>query len=447
MLEGVAADRRDAEARDAEALGERRVVRIGLEDQLVDAGLAVFELDVEHLRVERILPEIDRGGELAGATKQLERGRVDHERGLDLVAVREDGVERGKILVAREREEEVGLEAAILDAEVSDLGDDHADLHVGRSTEARMRQRRAVLALTVDRHFAIAEGVLLLRAEPLGKVGFGLQHGVLEKTGVRIERSRRRGTGFVCRAGALSSRVRRGRSLAVFRGFRGCQRGRSGHATRLDLGAQHQEAEDGDGRPAQHHERPQARLAPEGTLGTLGSLGGWHGAGTVPQAVRRSRSIRAARRFSADHNRSRDEPVSPRLLILAALALAACRPKTEEPAPAKALGEEIDVALSERALEAARLAFAKPVSAPRQFAVTVAGSIEFTPSRVARIGPSIAGRVSSVPVAPGQKIAKGAQVVTIESVELGRAQAELTIAKSNAEVSVAELEREKRRWP
>lgn len=136
--------------------------------------------------------------------------------------------------------------------------------------------------------------------------------------------------------------------------------------------------------------------------------------------------------------------MSPRLLLVAALALAACRPKTEEPAPAKALGEEVDVALSERALEAARLAFAKPVSAPRQFAVTVAGSIEFTPSRVARIGPSIAGRVSSVPVAPGQKVAKGAPVVTLESVELGRAQAELTIAKSNAEVSLAELEREKR---
>lgn len=130
-------------------------------------------------------------------------------------------------------------------------------------------------------------------------------------------------------------------------------------------------------------------------------------------------------------------------LCLAALAVG-CRPKSEEPAPAKARGEDVDVELSERALEAAHLAFAKPVPAPRQQSVTAAGTIEFTPSRVARIGPSVAGRISSVPVAPGQKITKGATVVTLESVELGRAQAEFAIAKSNADVSVAELEREKR---
>lgn len=126
------------------------------------------------------------------------------------------------------------------------------------------------------------------------------------------------------------------------------------------------------------------------------------------------------------------------------LAFCACKAKPDEAPPAKATKSEVDVQLSPRALEAAHLQFAKPVSATRQHSVTAAGTVEFTPSRVARIGPSVAGRVSSVPVAPGQKIAKGAVVVTLESVELGRAQAELAIAKSNADVSVAELEREKR---
>lgn len=130
--------------------------------------------------------------------------------------------------------------------------------------------------------------------------------------------------------------------------------------------------------------------------------------------------------------------------LLGAATLCACKPKPEEAAPAKVREDEVDVQLSDRALEAARLKYAKPVSAQRQTSVTAAGTVEFTPSRVARIGPSVAGRVSSVPVAPGQKIAKGAVVVTLESVELGRAQAELSIAKSNADVSVAELEREKR---
>lgn len=126
------------------------------------------------------------------------------------------------------------------------------------------------------------------------------------------------------------------------------------------------------------------------------------------------------------------------------LGATACRTKPEEAPPSKPLGDEIDVQLSGRALEAAKLQYARPLSAPRHTSVTAAGTIEFTPSRVARIGPSVAGRVSTVPVAPGQKIAKGAVVVTLESVELGRAQAELAIAKSNADVAVAELEREKR---
>lgn len=139
-----------------------------------------------------------------------------------------------------------------------------------------------------------------------------------------------------------------------------------------------------------------------------------------------------------------------RVAPLLALALAAgatapaCKTKTDEAPAAKPLADDVDVQMSERALEAAHLQLARPVSAPKQHAVTAAGTIEFTPSRVARIGPSVAGRVSSVRVAPGQMIGKGGTVVTLESVELGRAQAELAIAKSNADVSRAELEREKR---
>jgi cobalt-zinc-cadmium efflux system membrane fusion protein len=125
--------------------------------------------------------------------------------------------------------------------------------------------------------------------------------------------------------------------------------------------------------------------------------------------------------------------------------LAGCKEadgESEAPGPKK--DPEVDVSLSPRALEAAKLSVGKAERAPRRSSLTVAGSIDFVPSRVARIGPQISGRVASVPVAPGQAVGRGAVVVTLDSVDIGRARADLLEAKAQLQLAEAEVAREDR---
>lgn len=81
---------------------------------------------------------------------------------------------------------------------------------------------------------------------------------------------------------------------------------------------------------------------------------------------------------------------------------------------------------------------------PRRATVTVAGAIDFVPNRVARIGPSVAGRVSQVLVAPGQQLEKGMSVVMLESVDIGRARADFLEAESKLDRANAEVAREEK---
>lgn len=106
--------------------------------------------------------------------------------------------------------------------------------------------------------------------------------------------------------------------------------------------------------------------------------------------------------------------------------------------------EGVDVKLAPKALEAAHLATAKPRVVVRRTSVTAAGKIDFVPSRVARVGPPIGGRVATIPVVPGQKVGRGALLATIESVEVGRARGDLVSARTRVEQAKAEVEREKR---
>lgn len=127
------------------------------------------------------------------------------------------------------------------------------------------------------------------------------------------------------------------------------------------------------------------------------------------------------------------------------LALAACKPaegESEAPAPKKEA--DVDVTLSPKALQGAKLATGKVSRVPRRSSLTVAGSVDFVPSRVARIGPQISGRVASVPVAPGQAVGRGATVVTLDSVDIGRARADLLGAKAELQLAEAEVAREDR---
>lgn len=134
------------------------------------------------------------------------------------------------------------------------------------------------------------------------------------------------------------------------------------------------------------------------------------------------------------------------LLTLALLSSLACKPaeSESEEAPAAKKDPEVDVSLSAKALESAKLATGKPQKVPRRSSLTVAGSVDFVPSRVARIGPQISGRVASVPVAPGQAVGRGTTVVTLDSVDIGRARADLLEAKAQMQLAEAEVAREER---
>jgi cobalt-zinc-cadmium efflux system membrane fusion protein len=139
--------------------------------------------------------------------------------------------------------------------------------------------------------------------------------------------------------------------------------------------------------------------------------------------------------------------VRARPIPIAAIALlaltAGCKPKTQQ-AKKETKEEGVDVALAPKALEAAHLSTARPHAVPRRSSVSVAGKIDFVPSRVARVGPPIAGRVGTIPVVPGQKVGKGAVLVTLESVDVGRARSDYLTAKTRVDQTKAEVEREQR---
>lgn len=130
-----------------------------------------------------------------------------------------------------------------------------------------------------------------------------------------------------------------------------------------------------------------------------------------------------------------------------ALALvAACkRDAAKEETKAEAKTEEgVDVTLSPSALAAAKLSFETPRAVPRRTAIVAYGTVDFVPSRVARVGPPIAGRVATVPVVPGQKVGRGAVLATIDSADVGRARADFLAAKTRVDQTKAEVEREQR---
>lgn len=129
-------------------------------------------------------------------------------------------------------------------------------------------------------------------------------------------------------------------------------------------------------------------------------------------------------------------------LVLAVLV--ACHPKNADPQKEPAKEDGVDVHLAPKALAAAQLATSKPRAIVPRTSVSVAGKVDFVPSRVARVGPPIAGRVATLPVVPGQKVGRGAVLATVDSLEVGRARADFSAARTRNEKAKAELERETR---
>lgn len=125
-------------------------------------------------------------------------------------------------------------------------------------------------------------------------------------------------------------------------------------------------------------------------------------------------------------------------------AAGACKEKPPAEVTKETKEDGVDVKLGDKALAAAHLAVGKARTVPRRATVLASGRITFVPSRVARVGPPIAGRVGTVPVVPGQKVGRGAVLVTLESVEVGRARADYLSAKTRLTQAKSELEREQR---
>lgn len=130
--------------------------------------------------------------------------------------------------------------------------------------------------------------------------------------------------------------------------------------------------------------------------------------------------------------------------LVALAALAACHPKNADPQKEPPKDDGADVHLAPKALAAAQLATTRPRAIVPRTSVSVAGKVDFVPSRVARVGPPIAGRVATLPVVPGQKVGRGAVLATVDSLEVGRARADFSAARTRSEKAKAELERETR---
>ncbi|MDB4945802.1 MAG: Cobalt/zinc/cadmium efflux transporter [Labilithrix sp.] len=131
-------------------------------------------------------------------------------------------------------------------------------------------------------------------------------------------------------------------------------------------------------------------------------------------------------------------------LVASGGVLVGCKDKPAAEAPKEAKEDGVDVKLTPKALEASHLTTVKARSVPRRASVIAAGKVDFVPSRVARVGPPIAGRVATIPVVVGQKVGKGATLLTLDSVEVGRARADYLAAKTRLEQTKAESDREQR---
>lgn len=145
--------------------------------------------------------------------------------------------------------------------------------------------------------------------------------------------------------------------------------------------------------------------------------------------------------------------LAPRAALVVALglgALASCKGKGGEaeaggakPEASQAAGGARLVELTPEALVAAKLVVEKAELGERSQSTQVSGSIEFVPNRVARVGPRVAGRVTSLKVEPGARVTAGTVLATVDSVDVARARADYASAAAQAELAERELARER----
>jgi len=95
---------------------------------------------------------------------------------------------------------------------------------------------------------------------------------------------------------------------------------------------------------------------------------------------------------------------------------------------------------------AARIGLRSQAVAPTDIApvLHVTGVLEFDEQRIAAVGSRISGRVKEVRVIEGTKVKVGDTLATLESAELGKAQAEILAVKARAEVAGSDAARKKK---
>jgi cobalt-zinc-cadmium efflux system membrane fusion protein len=132
------------------------------------------------------------------------------------------------------------------------------------------------------------------------------------------------------------------------------------------------------------------------------------------------------------------------LAIALATAPACTREREATPSPEAAPSAKPgEVTLGGEALTAARIELQKPRKATARTTVTIAGTIDFAPDRVARVGAVVEGRVASVKVKPGQGVRVGDELATLTSVAAGAASASVVSARARLSQADKELARQK----
>jgi cobalt-zinc-cadmium efflux system membrane fusion protein len=145
-----------------------------------------------------------------------------------------------------------------------------------------------------------------------------------------------------------------------------------------------------------------------------------------------------------------------RLILLALVALTACgrapaeksaetHPEREAPA-GEERHEEMPgtVRLASAAIAEANIAIWKVAPVPLEHLLVVPGDVGYDENRLLTVSSSVRGRVAAIPVDLGQRVEKGAVLLRIESVDLGKAREEFLKAAAELRVAEKSYERAKR---
>lgn len=135
------------------------------------------------------------------------------------------------------------------------------------------------------------------------------------------------------------------------------------------------------------------------------------------------------------HDLSHTVSISTRCVGLVLLLAAGCgRGAQDEPATGDSLAEGV-IALTAEQAASAQLAYAVALRRPGGGGLAATAEIAAAPGRLARLGSRVAGRVSRVLAAEGDRVPAGATLAWVDAPELGEATAQYLA--SNAEAQVA----------